>query len=500
MNTIQTIYQRIDQDLIDITQQRDDRDTQITQLQQDINGYRQQNVILQNHVNQLTQERDYYQQGYDLRGHLWYNVTLVLEEQSKLRRIFEVLYRLKSYRLEQQLQECKTNDAITFHLLSLISRRYKKWKQKCKTRENDLFLADLHLDRLYGELDNEQAQNIMKQQVINNLNQQIFTLQNNNPLINPNMADARRVPVLNLITPILARIPSYTGQCPPDEYIDNIIQSWSFASGHMAALNQVNADDFNDEYICTLLKSKMSGKYAPVPAQDPFNGNADINSPDSLRTWLRSKYRDLTIGTNQSALQALIQERFSPLDTADSYENRIRSYTHGMANEMILLILYSHLPDNLELRVRRAGDPANVGEFFTRLRNTWMERGGMLKSNAPQNIPIQNIPQNIYQTTPTKIIHTENSNAFDELEMIAMHLGYPDEAPRDLQSIKLYIEDQLMKQYGNTYNAYKQPNKKSYAVKNSNQKSARHCSICGKTDHTKRYCPKNNSRNKTTKK
>jgi hypothetical protein len=104
------------------------------------------------------------------------------------------------------------------------------------------------------------------------------------------MADARRLPVLTLLTPILAKIPSYTGQCPPDEYIDNIIQSWSFASGHMTALNNANAGDFNDEYICTLLKSKMAGKYAPVLAQDPFNSNANINSPDTLRTWLRSKY------------------------------------------------------------------------------------------------------------------------------------------------------------------------------------------------------------------
>src|SRR5204863_2462564 len=42
LNTIRTNYQRIDKDLDNVTQQRDDRDAKIVQLQQDVNGYRQQ--------------------------------------------------------------------------------------------------------------------------------------------------------------------------------------------------------------------------------------------------------------------------------------------------------------------------------------------------------------------------------------------------------------------------------------------------------------------------
>jgi len=61
LNTIQTNYQRINQDLDNATQQRDARDAQILQLQQDVNGYRQQNITLQNQVNQITQERDYWE-------------------------------------------------------------------------------------------------------------------------------------------------------------------------------------------------------------------------------------------------------------------------------------------------------------------------------------------------------------------------------------------------------------------------------------------------------
>ena len=105
------------------------------------------------------------------------------------------------------------------------------------------------------------------------------------------MADAKRLSVLKLITPILASIQPYIEQEPPDDYIDKVIQSWSFADGHMTALETINAGDFGDAYKCTLLKSKMAEKYAPVPANDPYTvGNPTINSPNTLRAWLRLKY------------------------------------------------------------------------------------------------------------------------------------------------------------------------------------------------------------------
>ncbi|CAG8852382.1 35250_t:CDS:1, partial [Gigaspora margarita] len=49
------------------------------------------------------------------------------------------------------------------------------------------------------------------------LNQQILVL-HNNPLLN--MADARRLPVLKLIAPALAKFQPYIGQEPPDNYLD----------------------------------------------------------------------------------------------------------------------------------------------------------------------------------------------------------------------------------------------------------------------------------------
>ncbi|CAG8640987.1 8633_t:CDS:2, partial [Paraglomus occultum] len=115
--------------------QRDDRNNQVLQLQQDVNYFRQQNANLQNQVNQLIQERDTLQnrvnqliperdtlqnrvnqliserdtlrnrinqlardlnnsqQGYILRGRLWHNASLIWNEQSKLKRTLEIIYK-----------------------------------------------------------------------------------------------------------------------------------------------------------------------------------------------------------------------------------------------------------------------------------------------------------------------------------------------------------------------------------------------------------------------
>ncbi|CAJ0746443.1 880_t:CDS:2, partial [Entrophospora sp. SA101] len=181
LNTIRANYQRIDQDLDDVTNQRDARDAQIVQLQQDVNYFRQQNIALQNHVNQLTLERNnsqndlalmttaYYnereerrhwwrvakqlekgmqvrintllldkfalifklrrcqshgrelQQKYDMRGQLWHNASLVWEDQSKLKRILEIIYKVSTHRLKQELQRCHNHGAMLEYWLSAIN-------------------------------------------------------------------------------------------------------------------------------------------------------------------------------------------------------------------------------------------------------------------------------------------------------------------------------------------------------------------------------------------
>jgi len=120
----------------------------------------------------------------------------------------------------------------------------------------------------------QRSQNIL------NLQGQILALQNN-PL--GNMADARRLPVLNLIAPILAKNKPYTGQEPPDDYLDRLIQSISFAQGHMTVLENANAGDFDEAVKCNIYKAQMGGKYLPVPVNDPYNENNPINTTASLR-------------------------------------------------------------------------------------------------------------------------------------------------------------------------------------------------------------------------
>src|SRR3982750_4034549 len=90
LNTIRANYQRIDQDLDDVTNQRDARDVQIAQLQHDVNYFRQQNIVLQNHVNQLTLERNNSQNDLILmttaynneqeEHHHWWRVAKQLEK------------------------------------------------------------------------------------------------------------------------------------------------------------------------------------------------------------------------------------------------------------------------------------------------------------------------------------------------------------------------------------------------------------------------------------
>src|ERR1043165_8408782 len=220
-----------------------------------------------------------------------------------------------------------------------------------------------------------------RDQNILNLQGQILALQNN-PL--RNIADARRLPVLNLIAPILAKNKPYTGQEPPDDYLDRLIQSISFAQGHMTVLENANAGDFDDAVKCNIYKAQMGGKYLPVPAQDPYNGNAPINTPATLRAWMRSKYQRETVGSRQSALQRLTQERFLPTDSPDTYEKRIRPLLLGVADNDAQTVgfLKNHLSGDLYTWMRAVA-LGSIDAFFTNLKDMWLERAPNL--NGDQN-------------------------------------------------------------------------------------------------------------------
>ena len=57
------------------------------------------------------------------------------------------------------------------------------------------------------------------EQLINNLNQQILQLQNNLPIL-ANMATIQEV--MAVVTLLIAPIPQYIGQEPPEDYINKI--------------------------------------------------------------------------------------------------------------------------------------------------------------------------------------------------------------------------------------------------------------------------------------
>ena len=148
------------------------------------------------------------------------------------------------------------------------------------------------------------------------------------------MAEARRLPTLKYVSTLLNPIPQYMGQMPPNDYCTMVIQAWAPAVPNMTALETANAGDFDDAVKVEIMKGKIAGKYAPVPAQNNFvNPAVDIDSPDTLRAWLNAKYQRETVGSKNSAIQKLSRESFQVYDTPDTYEARIRPLLLGVPND-----------------------------------------------------------------------------------------------------------------------------------------------------------------------
>ncbi|CAB4410343.1 unnamed protein product [Rhizophagus irregularis] len=136
----------------------------------------------------------------------------------------------------------------------------------------------------------------------------------------------------------------------------------------------------------------MSGRFIPVPANNPYNANAAINTEPEFLNWLQGKYRDVMVGTNQGAIIALMNESFSPIDTPDTYAKRIRSLAQGQ------------------------------------LRNKWYESGG--------------------RKNPTTIVEQPQSRtALEKLADIAVRLGYTGDITNPV-AIHTFIESDLTRKLG----------------------------------------------------
>ncbi|GET50743.1 hypothetical protein GLOIN_2v1885507 [Rhizophagus irregularis DAOM 181602=DAOM 197198] len=305
-----------------------------------------------------------------------------------------------------------------------------------------------------------QAQNIL------NLQQQILALQNNPP----NMATIQDV--MHTISPGLAQLPFYDGQEPPDSYYQKLRAVNEMARPLAVAV-------FNAAMRCSVMKNKMSGRFIPVPANNPYNANAAINTEPEFLNWLQGKYRDVMVGTNQGAIIALMNESFSPIDTPDTYAKRIRSLAQGQVYAEILPYLYNHLPDVLEMRVRIAA-PADLDAFFNELRNKWYESGG--------------------RKNPTTIVEQpQNRTALEKLADIAVRLGYTGDITNPV-AIHTFIESDLTRKLGGQTQHLRKDHfgtgQVKKVTKTTKSSPKRHCSNCGRTGHSKNKC----SRSKRTKK
>ncbi|PKK59876.1 hypothetical protein RhiirC2_857135 [Rhizophagus irregularis] len=288
--------------------------------------------------------------------------------------------------------------------------------------------------------------------------------------------------VMHTISPALAQLPNYDGQEPPDVYYQKLRNINEMARPLAVA-------GFNAQLRSNVMRNKMTGRFAPVPANNPYNGNNVINNEPEFLNWLQGKYREIMVGTNRSAIFALVNEKFFESDTPDSYERRIKPLVQAMPDADALPYLFNHLPSDLEMRVRIA-NPATVNAFFTELRNIWHESAG----------------KRIQAPTPTPVSFTTQPQKDDFKIRLARDLAYSGIVTDDA-TLENFIYEELQKRLGGkTAHVRKSPftPRSAYATKKivrkivpskvpigkASSKNDRHCSACGKAGHTKVNCPR----------
>jgi len=312
--------------------------------------------------------------------------------------------------------------------------------------------------------------------------------------------------VASALAPMIAQIPMYIGQEPPDEYFNKFMQVFQYG-------NTLGVVGFNDAVKTRMLSSRLAERFTPP---NPFQNSAgnQIVTPALFLGWLEDKYREVMIGTSQASMKALINEKFSPLDTPDSYRQRIRTFTHSIADDDCLPILYNHLPENLELRVRMTA-PATKDAFFTNLRNCWLESNGSRNNIQPSNITSQSLvgistPQISQYPQFQPPLQKNNNKSQDYLDSIAERLGYPDDGSRNPDVLNKFIDDELYNRLGHAnYHVKKEPKKEPFGSVNGSssrvikkvyttkkpqklqkaQKVTYRCSNCEKLGHRKNNCP-----------
>ncbi|RIA85347.1 hypothetical protein C1645_830952 [Glomus cerebriforme] len=227
------------------------------------------------------------------------------------------------------------------------------------------------------------------------------------------------------VTTRLATIPDYDGQELPDAYYIKLRNA-----NESARLLEVAG--FNLLTRTNLMKSKMTRRFHPVPAQNPYNANANIVTEAEFLNWLQGKYRKVMIGTNRATFKALLSEKFFLHDTPDTYEKRIKPFVQGIAfadDPDVLPYLYDHLPDSLEMRIRIA----NPGVASTEKLNS---KVAFLEAQVAQLTQVHS-QGNI-----------QNNDALNKLYILAKRLGLSGGTPKDSTFLDKYITNELIKRLG----------------------------------------------------
>ncbi|CAG8751156.1 6894_t:CDS:2, partial [Dentiscutata erythropus] len=197
--------------------------------------------------------------------------------------------------------------------------------------------------------------------------------------------------------------------------------------------------------------------------QDIDDVIAQRDDRDNQITWLQqdiNRYRQLDT-LQQNHINQLTQDGIT-------LQNRVRDIERSHVD--CLPILYNHLPENLELRVRMTA-PATKDAFFTNLRNCWLESNGSRSNIQSPNIASQTHmtiptppPQIQYyqhpqpQSQPQQQSQENEKKSTEYLESIAMRLGYSDSASRNPDALENFIEDELYSRLGHAnYHLRREP-------------------------------------------
>jgi hypothetical protein len=403
------------------------------------------------------------------------------ERQARQQRDDEINY-LRDMVCENVYEKCWWRRRYTAY-----AQQAQNLKRYYRQAQADIGLLEYNRDRVYDRYEKWKAKEFNSRQIIINLQ--------NNPL--GNMAEARRQPIYNIIGPIFAKHEQYTGQEPPNEYLDRVWNSISHLEPNMTVLETANVGDFNDAIKFGLLKTKLGGKYIPVPANDPYaNPVAPINSPATLRAWMNAKYQRENIGTQQSAIQRLSQERFLPTDSPDTYEKRVRLLLLGVPNNdaTALAFLKNHLSGDFYTWMKIA-NPPDIDAYFTELKNLWLERNPVITSSGAGSYGIASIQQTI-ETLPIP-------KKDDFKIQLARDLAYTGIASDDA-TLEKFIYEELQKRLGRKVTNVRRSPFAEPQVRNTNatkkvvrkrvqkapvKRIVRLCSVCKKAGHTKINCP-----------